>query len=530
MISPAVLERRGQWRGIGLASGLLLALAPPASLLLPRLAEWSFPDFGGGFFLSIGRSMGVAAGATLGGLAAGLPVGLVTGLYVFPLRRLFLGVLALPLVIPSFLWAIGLSSFRIEIGLDPDSFLSGASGSVLAFSAFTTPLVALATYLAVSGLPRTQVDAARVAGGEGVVVRYALGGVFPVALVVALLGGVVTLSDPGPGQILGFRGVAADILVSFAALYDFTLAARQSAMLGVAVLLCTAPVLVYAARGLAQALMARSLDPVRPVGWSTANWAGPLLCGSVTGTTLGVPLIGLALPVLGRLEWSAALETVSRTAANTLGYGLLAGLLAASLGLGLGVCAGRDPSLRRILFAGLVTIFVLPPALGALGTIYVGSDAPSWLDPLFRSRFTVGAVLGLRLVPIPAILLVRTLGQMPSSWALAASVHGVGLRHYSLRVLVPFLAPTFGLGVLLVALLATADVGTVFLLQPPGESSLPVSIFTVMANAPESLVAALCLAYVAIAGLTVGLGGLGVRILGTHGRPGVADQASVVRR
>ena len=56
---------------------------------------------------------------------------------------------------------------------------------------------------------------------------------------------------------------------------------------------------------------------------------------------------------------------------------------------------------------------------------------------------------------------------------------------------------------MLVGLLATADVGTVLLLHPPGQDSLPLTIFTVMANAPESLVASLCLIYmgIAIAGL-----------------------------
>jgi hypothetical protein len=52
---------------------------------------------------------------------------------------------------------------------------------------------------------------------------------------------------------------------------------------------------------------------------------------------------------------------------------------------------------------------------------------------------------------------------------------------------------------LLVALLATADISTLLLLHPPGERSLPLAIFTVMANAPESLVASLCLVYVGAA-------------------------------
>jgi hypothetical protein len=52
---------------------------------------------------------------------------------------------------------------------------------------------------------------------------------------------------------------------------------------------------------------------------------------------------------------------------------------------------------------------------------------------------------------------------------------------------------------MLAALLATADISTVLLLHPPGKASLPLAIFTVMANAPESLVATLCLIYVAAA-------------------------------
>jgi ABC-type spermidine/putrescine transport system permease subunit II len=70
---------------------------------------------------------------------------------------------------------------------------------------------------------------------------------------------------------------------------------------------------------------------------------------------------------------------------------------------------------------------------------------------------------------------------------------------YLRKVLLPFLLPSAAVGLLLVALLATADVGSVLLLHPPGASSLPLAIFTVMANAPESLVASLCLVYLAAA-------------------------------
>jgi ABC-type Fe3+ transport system permease subunit len=57
----------------------------------------------------------------------------------------------------------------------------------------------------------------------------------------------------------------------------------------------------------------------------------------------------------------------------------------------------------------------------------------------------------------------------------------------------------------LVALLGAADVGTILLLHPPGRPNLSLAIFTIMGNAPESLVAALCLLYMTTAGAVLWL-------------------------
>ena len=46
----------------------------------------------------------------------------------------------------------------------------------------------------------------------------------------------------------------------------------------------------------------------------------------------------------------------------------------------------------------------------------------------------------------------------------------------------------------------------VLLLHPPGRGTLPLAIFTIMANAPEALVAMLCLFYAAlVAALAIAL-------------------------
>nr|MBA3543020.1 hypothetical protein [Chthoniobacterales bacterium] len=209
-----------------------------------------------------------------------------------------------------------------------------------------------------------------------------------------------------------------------------------------------------------------------------------------------LPLAGFVRPLLREAPWARALEEVYRTLGNTFAYALMAAAIATMAGFVLAIAAGRDRKLRGVLLASLIVMFALPPALSALGFIYAASVSPAGLDPLLRSRFTVGLDLALRSLPIAAVFGIRAVGTASPSWAEAAAVHGVSLTSYFRKVLGRWLLPAALLSASLTALLATADVSTVLLLHPPGETSLPLAIFTVMANAPEPLVSALCLFYI----------------------------------
>ena len=101
---------------------------------------------------------------------------------------------------------------------------------------------------------------------------------------------------------------------------------------------------------------------------------------------------------------------------------------------------------------------------------------------------------------------MRSFGTSSPSWANIAAVHGVRLPVYFRKVLLPWLAPSLLVAGVLSALISTSDVTSALLLHPPGEGSFPLAIFSVMANAPESLTAALCLLYLGVALAVVILG------------------------
>lgn len=504
MISCLVLERPGTWRTIGITILLFIAVLPAAPLVWGALvsSEWSSVFAGNAFGGALENSVFLALGVAAVSLTIGLPLGVVTALYEFPGRSVFFALVTLPLLVPSFLWAIGWASLAARLDLSVSAALSGFPGCLLVLSTQGIPLVLLIAYAATLALSGSQVDAARLAGGERVVLRSVARYVASPALLAAGLDGVLTLADPGPGQIFGFSTAASEILASFSARYDFVFAGRQCVMLTAIVLVIAAPLATFTAPRLASEIIPRQSRERRHV--RHPGIAGVIMAALGFFVFIGTiaPLVGLTLPLVGGAAFLWAWNELSRTAGNTLLYAVGAGTIATVLGLLLALSAGRDDRLRTVCLGMALGLLSLPPAFTALGIVQLATAAPAWADPFLRSRFTVCVALGLRFLPVAAVLSLRAWGSTSATWAFAASVHGVSLGTYLRRVVLPLLLPVGGVSLLLVGFLATADISTVLLLHPPGETSLPLAIFTVMANAPETLVASLCLVYVmAVAGL-----------------------------
>jgi iron(III) transport system permease protein len=496
MISCVSLEHPGKWRVTGVAILFLIAALPAVPLFWQALATQDLFSVGSGFRSALLNSTGVALLVAIVSVVLGLPIGVLAALYEFPGRRLVLVLATLPLLVPSFLWAIGWSALAAHLGPGAGQALDGVTGCVVVFSAEAFALVLLTSYTAAASLTGSQIDAACLAGGERVVLLQACRHAAIPACLVAGLAGVLTLSDPGPGQILGLRTAASEVLTSFSSLYDFPLAGRQCTALALLVLVVATPLLILAAPRLAAEMMARQARTARRRPLRAL--VGVAFVSFVLVGTLA-PVMGLILPLFGGSALVRAWGEVARTGGNTLVYAFGAGAVATGLGLLLAFCIGRNHRLRTLGLGMCLALFALPPALVALGTIQLAAAAPAWTDPFLRSRLTVCLALGLRFFPVAAVLGMRAWSSMPVSWALAAAVHGVPMGTYLRKVVLPFLLPSAAVALLLVALLATAEVGSVLLLHPPGATSLPLAIFTVMANAPESLVASLCLVYLAAA-------------------------------
>jgi iron(III) transport system permease protein len=502
-MSSLLLERPGKWRWIAILATLSFMLFPVAQLLSSLQWTTGSMPFEVSFFRALLRSLKVAAGVVFVTWTVGTAAGTFFGLYAYRSRKILLSFLALPILVPSFIGALGLSNLRISVGLSDSTVLSGYWGSALCFAFSGIPLVTFVSLAALRILSPSQIQALRIHGGERLLVLGAIKSVAAISLVAAVFFGVLTLSDPGPGQILGFSGIAAEILISFSALYDFSLAAKQCLTLSVINLCIALPLVFWISKTLIYEILSKSSGEAAPRIETRASRIALFLNLAFVAICLGVPVAGMSAGLFRENHIAKIIEEVVRTIPNTLLYGTLAGLASTVFGGILALSMGRSVKLQKTLLPLLVAFLAFPSSLLALGFIQWLGLLPNFVDPVFRNRIFIGLAMGIKWVPLSTLFFLRSFGTSSRNWSLAAAVHGVSFSEYFFKILGPWLFPAALMAFFLSALFSTADVGFLLLLRPPGEDSLPISIFTIMANAPEALVSGLCLTYIGLAAILV---------------------------
>lgn len=492
MTTCAILERDSRARSVLLAVAVVLLLVP-AMVTLGQGAGQMFAGAGMGwsFFTVLGNSLGIAVGAALIGLILGLPAGLLLGLYRVPLRQGVTIALALPLVLPGFMPAIGLHRLALGIHVELARALEGRTGCMIVTSGVAIGLVSLAVLNACRALPGSALDAARLAGGESTVLTASARRVFGSAVTAALLAAAIGLADDGAAQVLGVASAAGDIQLAFAQERSFAVAGARCVVMAVAALLLALPIVTVVVREPGAALLPRATRSLARCEAPKVGRTMLSLCLIVAWVLM--PLVGIALPAMQGIELGKAADLLARTWENTLVYALGSALLATASALTLVLLGGRSRRLQGGLLALALVMLALPPQSQALGLLELGSSAPTFLDPLLRSRFTVCMALALRTLPVAIVLLFARWRSMPASLPFAGAVHGVGLGAFARFVLLPFFAPALLMTLAICALLADAQTDIVQLLHPPGEPSLGVAVLTVLANTREAFGASLCL-------------------------------------
>ena len=439
---------------------------------------------------------GAAAVATI----VGAPLGLLLARADLPAKRLLRFAFVVPLVIPPYILALAWIYVGGSAGVAAQvlgrDLLSGwtysLAGAIVVLGISFYPLSMLATEAAARRVDgRLEEAALLVTHPRRVLWRITLPLIAPSIAAAALIVFVLALSEFGVPGLLRVRVFTTEVFTAFAALYDFGAAtALATPMLALALLAGIAAKLIIGERLLATR---RGVHTGLPLMLS--RWRAPVVAGLtlVLAILVVLPLVVLALEA-GRVERvTAAVKASGQAITNSL----VLATIGATCIVAIAVLLGYGRARARTRFGGFVdlafiVIFAVPSTVVGVGLIGLW-NRPGFMGELYASSVMIVFAYIARFVPVAALILAASVRQIPASFEEAAEIAGASWPRAFARIVLPQIRTGLAAAGVVVFIFAFGELGATVLVTPPGESTLPVRVYTLIANTPSSEVAALAL-------------------------------------
>jgi iron(III) transport system permease protein len=483
------LPRASLWAAA--AVGALMAL--PLVYLVVRsgradAATWDLILRGRTLWL-VARSAGLAVAVTAAAAAIGVPLAWLTTRTDLPGRRVWAVLLALPLVIPSYVGAFallgafgprGMLQGRLEgwFGIERIPDISGFAGAFLALTLFTYPYVYLLVAAGIRGLDPSLEDAARTLGESRWTTfrRVTLPLLRPSISAGALLVALYTLHDFGAVSLMRYPAFTQAIYLQYKGAFDRTPAAILSLMLvGMAVAVV---VLEQRARGRARYYRsgAGASRPVPRAKLGRWRWPALAACSAVTTVAFVVPAAvvgfwlvrGLSNGDAARLTWGAAGGSVVVAAAGAA----LAVVAAAPVAL---LAARRSSGVAVVVERLAYSGYALPGLVVGLAFVFF---AANFAPVVYQSLPLVVLAYVVLFLPQASEPLRAALLQVGPRVEEAGRVLGRGRARVFFSLVLPLISRGALVGAALVFLTAMKELPATLLLRPTGFETLATSVWT----------------------------------------------------
>lgn len=476
---------------IGLAGLIFVVgcLVPTASLLLELLRR---PDLLGGVLID-SRQRGLLINTAVLGVAAaavstaiGAPLGLLLGRVPSSRKALLRLIWAMPALIPSYV--VGLAWAYADVAGEWTYSLPAAI-FVLGFEFYPLPM--LATEVAVRRVDARLEEAALMVASPGRVVRrITLPLIAPAIIAAALLVFVMAASDFGVPAILRVRVYTTEVFTAFAALYDV---GRAMALTMPLLALCVMVATLAAVFAGDRLVTTRRTEAIAPLLFDRWRLPGRAFGVIVILIALGVPLVSLIREAAHMDSPAAVLAGAGAAMTNSLTLASAGATLVVSVALWLGYARARArQGIGRVADVVCVAMFAVPSTVVGIGLIVMW-NRPGALGIVYGTNgmFLVSYVA--RFLPVAALMLGASARYVPVSQEEAASVAGARWARAMARVVLPQMRVAIAAVWLIVFVLAFGELGASILIAPPGDATLPIRIYTLIANTPPSHVAAFAL-------------------------------------
>ncbi len=481
----------------------------------------------GQYWTPIGHSLTLATFTAGCATLLGVPLGLLLGKTDLPFRRALAVLLSIPLLLPPYMLAVCwfnlLASNGVLARVIPARALELLSGWLfdlpgclwVLVSAFM-PVVMILTLVYLHAVnPRLEEAGRLITGWPAILHHVTLPMILPGILFGGILVFLLALGEVGVPMFLRYPVFPVETLTQFSAFYDFgAAAAAATPLLAVTLLVLTLERLYLREK----TYRLRPTTPGRrmllvPLGRWRAS--ALLAVGLLAAAIVVLPLLALIVSSLSPFAYPQAWSK----AADSLGRSLVFATAGATLLTVFGFFCGylihhRALRLWRAVDTLTLLMFTLPGTVIGVGLIAI------WNRPgtgfLYASAAMVILAYLAQYTALTSRITLATLANVPQSLEEAAQMTGAPWLARMGHVVVPAALPGVMAAWLIGFIFCLRDLGASMLVYPAGQDTLPVRIYTLMANGAPSLISALCVILVAVTLISLAILSSLFRAMGSH--------------
>ena len=401
--------------------------------------------------------------------------------------------LLIPLFISPYILAVSWKDF-FHLFLHHSSVISSPIGLVLILWTIYTPLSILIIGSALGHIDRQLEEAAyMVTSRQRMLFKIILPLIKPALMTSFVLVFIFSISEFSVPAFLGVKVFTTEIFTQFSAFYNHSLAILQS---GVLVLICIF-LLLSESRYIANApFFSMGNQGSNTQAYPLRKWKSIslfLLTGWLFFTAI-LPFMVLTIPSIkgGFPVISKAFNLLSTTFLHSITLALTGATIIVFSGFVAAYGKIRLPSHASHFFDGLLLFtFAIPSTI--LGISYIKFYNQPALNFIYSSSAIILLAYIGKFTFISSKLIGNAIKQIPPSLEEAGQISGISTFTSLRKILIPLILPSIFIAFIISFILCLGELGMTIMLYPPGTELMPIKVFTIMANAPQSLTSAMSL-------------------------------------
>jgi len=462
------------------------------------------------------NSLKLASVTTLVTVLLGVPLGILLSKTDLPLKKLFTTLFLIPLIIPPYILAISWFYFLgrsgviatllgENIGVLTSRFLFGFPGTLFVMVSTLIPIVIILTITYLRMVNPQLEEAGKISASWFTVLKnISIPIIKPGIFLSGLLVFILTLGEFGVPSSLRYNVFPVESFTQFSAFYNFNAATAAAIPLGVITLIVLIVERLFLRKKTFQFRAGKSEEAMIVIPLSKLK---PLFFCAVSTLAFIVVIIPIGVLLAKSLSMWAYQEAITQSMdsiVRSLFYASIGATCLTVMGFLLGYLLERK-ALRFPYAADSLAIFLfaLPGTVIGIGLISLWNTQATNFIYASTTIILFGYIA--QYTALGERIAAATLSQIPHSMEEAAQIAGAHWFRRLFHVLMP-LAKRGIIAVWLVGFIfCLRDLGITMMVYPPDHDTLPVRIFTLMANSPEEVISALCIVMIAITLLPLGL-------------------------